>query len=200
VDYEPDCRVRDNLNTITLSNFLLGPFYDLKRFTVGSLTAPPPSRVVSAEDVTAAREVLAQAGCDLSKCTENNLHTWPSRLPPKQIFDLFRAWQVWPRSGFFARPRTDSQGDEWFSYRWYKLIPIVQMKLKVAVKPRYIIYDIVSGVGVGGYHSFLFDPAGSQVNVSILTTFPKHPLFFEGLHDQVNYDIYAQLQHFEETL
>jgi len=188
------------LSTDTFANFLLGPFYDLKRFTVGAVTAPPPSRMMAENEVTAARKVLTQAGCDLSRCTENNLHMWSSTLPPEQIFDLFRAWQAWPCSGFFACPRTDSQGDEWFSYRWYKLIPIVQMKLKAADKPRYIIYDIVSGVGVGGYHSFLFDPADSQVNVSILTTFPKHPLFFEGLHDQVNHDVYAKLHRCEEIL
>ena len=187
------------MNTETFSNFLLGPFYDLKRFTVGSVTAPPLSRIVTENEVAAAREVLTQVGCDLSRCTENNLHTWSSDLPPEQIFDLFRAWQAWPRSGFFACPRIDSQGDEWFSYRWYRLIPIVQMKLKAAEKPHYIIYDIVSGVGVGGYHSFLFDPGDSRVNVSILTTFPKHPLFFEGLHDRVNHDIYAKLQYHEES-
>jgi hypothetical protein len=187
------------LSTDTLANFLLGPFYDLKRFTVGAVAVPPPSRVVAEEDVAAARNVLVQAGCDLVRCTENNLHTWSSALSPEQVFDLFQTWQLWPRSGFFARSRTDSQGDEWFSYRWYKLIPIVQMKLKVADKPRYIIYDIVAGVGVGGYHSFMFEVTDSRVNVSILTTFPKHPLFFEGLHDQVNHDIYAKLQHYEET-
>jgi hypothetical protein len=187
------------LSTETLANFLLGPFYDLKRFTVGAVTPPPPHRIVADEELAAARDVLDQAGCDLSRCTENNLHTWPSQLPSQQVFDLFRAWQVWPRSAFFACPRTDSQGDEWFSYRWYNAIPIVKMKLRAATDPHYIIYDIVSGVGVGGYHSFLFDPADSQTNVSILTTFPKHTLFFEGLHDQVNRDIYAKLQHIEES-
>jgi hypothetical protein len=187
------------LSTETLTNVLLGPFYDLKRFTVGVVTPPPPSRIIADEKLAAAREELTQAGCDLSHCTETNLHTWPSQLPSKQIFDLFRVWQVWPRSAFFACPRTDNQGDDWFSYRWYRIIPIVKMKLKAVTNPHLIIYDIVSGVGVGGYHSFLFDPADSQTNVSILTTFPPHPLFFEGLHDQVNRDIYTKLQTFEET-
>ncbi len=187
------------LNTETTANFLLGPFYDLKRFMVGALTAPPPSRVVSEESVAAARKMLHRAGCDLSNCTENNLHTWPSPLPAEQIFDLFRAWTLWPPSGFFACTTIDRGGEEWFAYRWYKLVPIVKMKLKTAVSPQYIIYDLVSGVGAGGYHSFLLSPSGAQTDVSILTTFPKHPLFFEGLHDQVNHDIYARLQQVEET-
>lgn len=185
---------------LELESFLLGPFYDLKRFITGAVGQPPPTRVVSAEGVAAARAVLSKAGCDLSRCSETNLHTGFSRLTPEQLFDLVAEWRLWPRSSFFACPSTDPEGTAWLAYRWYKLMPIVKMRLKTAVRPRYIIYDLVWGIGQGGYHSFLIgrDNAKSSggatpVTFSICTTFPPTWLFMEGLHDQMNYDIYRQL-------
>ncbi len=178
----------------TITNFVVGPFYDLKRFTVGSLTAPPSTRDETTEGLATARAVLVEAGCDLSHCSENNLHTGTTPMPLEQLFDLVAAWQVWPRSAFIACPRTDELGEHWFSYRFYKLLPIVVMKLKTSVKPRYIIYDLISGVGAGGCHAFLFDRTEDGMSVfSILTTFAPTPMFFEGLHDQVNYDIYRKI-------
>jgi len=182
----------------TLANFLLGPFYDLKRFALGAVTQAPPTRITSEKELTAARAILNSAGCALSHCTENNLHTWSTTLLPEQVFDLAAEWKLWPRSAFFACPRADEQGEAWFSYRFYKVAPIVIMKLKSVVRPRHIIYDLKWGVGAAGYHSFLFDQADDgSTEFSILTTFPPTRLFLEGLHDQVNYDIYRNLKEVE---
>ena len=181
--------------TTSFENYLIGPFYDFKRFVVGSISQPPPTRIVSETGLAAARATLTWANCDLKKCTEENLHTWTTQLPAEQVFDLLASWQLWPRSSFFACPTTDQTGAVRFAYRWYGLVPIVLMKLKTAIKPRCIIYDIVWGVGASGYHSFLFDKAANgQTQVSIFTTFPPTLLFFEGLHDQVNADIFKALQ------
>jgi hypothetical protein len=191
---------QDVLVMAMLENVLLGPFDDLRRFITGLLTSPPQTRVKSEAGLAAARATLSQAGCDLSYCSENNLHTGASTLTPEQLFDLAAAWQLWPRSSFFACPSTDSQGKAWLAYRWCKTIPIVKMRLKTVLKPRYLIYDLVWGVGAGGYHSFLvgWNESGATT-FSILTTFPPTMLFMEGLHDQMNYDIYRQLAHLERT-
>ncbi len=184
----------------TLENFFLGPFYDLKRFAIGAVTQPPPTRVVSEEGLVAARAVLTAVGCDLTHCTESNLHTGSTTLPPEQLFDLIAAWKLWPCSAFFACPRIDKQGTEWFSYRWYKTIPIVLMKLKTSARPHHIIYDLEWGVGAGGYHSFLFNHTAEVLTeFAIFTTFSPTRLFFEGIHDQVNYDIYRNLQTIQNT-
>jgi hypothetical protein len=185
---------------LKLENFLLGPFDDLKRFVTGLVTSPPLTRVKSEVGLAAARAILSEAGCDLSRCSENNLHTGVSTLTPAQLFGLAAAWRLWPRSSFFACPSTDPQGTAWLAYRWYKLIPIVKMRLKIVDRPRYIIYDLVWGVGVGGYHSFLIDQnEAGATTFSILTTFPPTMLFMEGLHDQMNYDIYRQLLRVERS-
>lgn len=186
-----------------LTNYLTGPFYDLKRFVVGVMSEPPPTRVVSEAGLVAARAVLTGTNCNLRPCTEENLHTGWTSLPADLVFDLLLRWQLWPHSSFFACPSTDEQGVSWFAYRFYEVLPIVRMRLKAARKPRYIIYDIVSGIGAGGYHSFLIEeprrnsahPAETQV--SIFTTFPPSLLFFEGLHDQMNADIFRELQDFK---
>lgn len=181
-----------------MKNILLGPFCDLKRFAAGVINPPPPTRVLTGEGVAAARETLTAAGCDLSRSIVNNLHTGLTTLPPEHLFDLVTKWQLWPCSSFFASPRHDNQGVEWFSYRWYKIIPIVVMKLKTMVKPRHIIYDLDWGIGAGGYHSFLFrQNSDGLTEFSIFTTFPPTILFMEGLHDQFNYDIYHNLKNRE---
>lgn len=191
-----------------LENFILGPFIDFKRFVTGSVRKPPLTRMLGEPDLVTARAVLSWAGCDLRRCTSENLHTATTSLPPDDLFDLLLNWQLWPRSSFFACPTTDEQGTAWFAYRWYKVMPIVKMRLKRAMKPQFIIYDIVWGIGTGGYHSFLIDQAGSgsgdsaekpQTKVSIYTTFPPTPLFFEGLHDQMNHDVYRKLQTIQES-
>ncbi len=182
-----------------LENLLLGPFDDLKRFVTGLLTSPPQTRVKSEAGLATARAILSEAGCDLSRCSESNLHIGVTMLTPDKLFELAVAWQLWPRSSFFACPSTDSQGQEWLVYRWCKTIPIVKMRLKMMVRPRYLIYDLVWGVGVGGYHSFLVGQNESGATTfSILTTFPPTLLFMEGLHDQMNYDIYRQLGYIEQ--
>jgi hypothetical protein len=186
-----------------LTNYLIGPFYDLKRYVVGLASQSPPTRIVSETALVAARAVLTGANCNLRRCAEENLHTGPTRLPADLVFDLLREWQLWPRSSFFACPETDPQGVSGLTYRWYKVVPIVRMRLKAARKPRYLIYDIVSGIGAGGYHSFLIEeprPNSAhrpETQVSIFTTFPPSRLFFEGLHDQMNADIFRELQGFE---
>ena len=183
------------METDTAQNFLLGPFFDLKRFVVGSVSEPTPSRNISEEGLHHARAVLTGAGCDLSGCTVENLHTWPTSVPATQVFDLLFEWKLWPRSAFFPCIGPGKQ----FAYRWFKVMPIVKMRRICGVKPQFIIYDIVWGIGSSGYHSFLLDPIpdgpqAGQTNVSIFTVFPPSPLFFEGLHDQVNFDMYRKLQ------
>ncbi len=184
----------------TLGNFLLGPFFDLKRFIAGALVQPPSTRVTSEERLAAARAILTEAGCDLSHCTVSNLHTCSTTLQPEQVFDLIAEWTLWPCSSFFACPRVDEQGEEWFSYRWYGMIPIVLMKLKTSVRPRHIIFDLKWGIGAGGYHSFLFTQTDNALTeFSIFTTFSPTRLFLEGLHDQVNYDIYHNLHSTQQS-
>ena len=186
----------------TLENFLLGPFYDVGRFMAGTLTGPPPSRVVSEEGLAAARRVLLNSGCSLSRCTVENLHTCCVATEPDWVFDMLARWQLWPCSSFFPCLSTDEEGTTWLAYRWWKAIPVVIMKLRTAERPRAIIYDIVWGIGPGGYHAFLIDRAGpshlnstgvAQATLSIFTTFPRTRLFPEGLHDRVNYDISRKL-------
>lgn len=186
----------------TLKDFLIGPFYDLGRLVIGVVAESPPTRVVSAGRLAAARQVLADAGCNLSRCTVENLHAFPVDMEPGALFDLLMAWQHWPRSSFFPCSRTDEGGVTWLAYRWWKTIPIVIMKLRVAKRPHSIIYDITWGIGPRGYHSFLVGQAGlasafntgaAQTNLAIFTTFPRTWLFPEGLHDRVNYGIYRKL-------
>ena len=178
-----------------LANYLIGPFNDVKRFVVGSLSSPPTTRIVSEAGLTGARAMLTWANCDLKRCTAENLHTWTSPLPAGRLFDLLASWQLWPSSSFLACPTVDKDGTARFAYRWYGLAPIVMMRLKTSIKPRCIIYDIVWGIGQGGYHSFLLDETSNgQTHVSIFTTFPPTRFFFEGLHDQMNFDIFKQLQ------
>lgn len=183
------------------ANFLIGPFDDLRRFVVGATAKPPSTRIISEPEVATARGILSAAGCDLAHCTVINLHTDTSTLSPEQLFDLALAWRLWPRSSFFACPGADSQGTAWLTYRWYKLMPIVKMRLKTAIRPRYIIYDLVWGVGQGGYHSFLINQNGTApTTFSICTTFAPTRLFMAGLHDQMNYDIFRQLLKIEDSI
>ncbi len=174
------------------------------RFVAGVLSKPPPTRVLSEEELAVARRVLTSAGCDLSRCTVENLHTFPVNMEPGTLFDLLGTWQQWPCSSFFPCPSTDKYGTTWFAYRWWKVIPIVIMKLRTAERPRYIIYDIAWGIGPGGYHSFLIgqpelmpvlNANAAQTTLSIFTVFPWTWLFLEGLHDRVNYGIYRKLHH-----
>jgi hypothetical protein len=184
----------------TLEDFLLGPLHDLRRFIVGMGAKPPPTRILTEEKLVAAREILTNTGCDLSRCMVENLHTFPVDINPGPLFDMLATWQQWPCSSFFPCPTTDKHGTTWFAYRWWKIIPIVIMKLKAVARPYHIIYDIVWGIGPGGYHSFLIDQAGpAQTTLSIFTTFPRTWLFPEGLHDRVNYDIYRKLRSSDHT-
>lgn len=187
----------------TLQDFVMGLFCDLGRLVTSVGAEPPPTRVVSEGGLAAARQVLADAGCDLSRCQVENLHTFPVDMESGSLFDLLITWQQWPRSSFFPCSRTDAHGVTWFAYRWWKIVPIVIMKLRVAERPHAIIYDITWGIGPGGYHSFLIGQAGlvpafntdaAQTTLAIFTTFPRIWLFPEGLHDRVNYDIYRKLQ------
>ncbi|MCB0210305.1 MAG: hypothetical protein KDJ52_13290, partial [Anaerolineae bacterium] len=114
-------------------NYLLGPFDDIRRFVVGSLGPPPPTRIVSEAELAGARAMITWANGDLRRCTVENLHTWHSPLPAEAIFDWLMHWQLWPRSSFFACPTTDQDGTVWFAYRWYGLVPIVKMRLKTAI-------------------------------------------------------------------
>jgi|GEM_PF-3176067 len=191
-----------------LKNFFLGPFYDLGRFITGIVAGPPPTRSFSRIELGAVRRIVTDSGCDLSRCTVENLHIFPVKIEPGRLFDMLMAWQQWPCSSFFPCPSTDGQGVSWFAYRWWKVMPIVKMKLSVAERPSCIIYDIVWGIGPGGYHSFLIGQAGlsaqlrpgldpalpAQTTLAIFTTLPKTWLFPEGLHDRVNYDICRKLQ------
>ncbi len=177
----------------TLSNALIGPFHDLRRFVAGAVSGPPPTRRTAAAELSAARAELLAAGCDLSGCTEENLHTAVVPLTPGAAYDRFAAWQAWPCSAFFACPQTQGAAGL-FSYRFYGLIPVVRMQLASAVRPAHIIYRVLWGFGAGGYHCFLFAPAddGAATAVSIFTVYPPQP-FLTGLHDQTNRDIFRLL-------
>jgi hypothetical protein len=197
-----------------LENFLLGPLYDLERFVIGWVADPPPTRVLSGEGLTGARRILADIGCELSHCTVENLHTFPVDMEPCHLFDLLVTWQQWPCSSFFPclpAPRPAGGARRWtgkhrsvrFAYRWWKVIPVVVMQLRAAEKPHHIVYEILGGIGVGGYHSFLIGQPALQpafksctlsTTLSIYTTFPRTRIFPEGLHDRVNYDIYRKLR------
>ncbi len=176
----------------TLSNALIGPFHDLRRFVAGAVSGPPSTRRTDAAELAAARAELLAAGCDLAGCTEVNLHSASVPLTPEAVFDRFAAWQAWPRSGFFACPRTEGHV-ALFSYRFWGLIPVVRMRLFSAIRPLHIIHRVLWGFGAGGYHCFLFAPAetGGTV-VSIFTIYPPQP-FLTGLHDQTNRDIFRLL-------
>jgi len=189
----------------TLENVILGSFDDIKRFVVGVTSQAPSTRIITEDRLNQARAALTSVGCDLSHCTVENLHTFPVDIEPTQLFPKLMKWQQWPRSGFFACLSSDKQGATWFSYRLWKLIPIVMMKLKINNPPHHIVYNIKQGIGKGGYHSFLinqvelppvFEAYKEQTSLSIFTTFPPMRImpFPEGLHDQVNYDIYHQLK------
>jgi hypothetical protein len=187
-----------------MKNFILGPFDDLRRFIKGAIITYPPTRLYAESALNTARQTLSKAGCDLSRCTVENLHTFPVDMEPEQLSEHLMSWQQWPRSSFFACSSFDKQGESWFSYRWYNLLPIVLMKLKLTQRGHFIIYDIVKGIGPGGYHTFLinqvdlppaFKAYQGQTTLSIFTTFPQMRFFPfpEGIHDQVNYDIYRKL-------
>lgn len=177
----------------------------MRRFVAGFASPTPPTRVVDEVRLKQARAALTNEGCNLSHCTAENLHTFPVDIEPTRLFAMLTMWQQWPRSGFFACLNSDKRGGTWFSYRFWKLIPIVLMKLKTSRSPHHIIYDIKYGIGPGGYHSFLinqvdlpppFEAYQGQTSLSIFTTFPPMRImpFPEGLHDQVNYDIYHKLR------
>lgn len=178
----------------TISNAILGPFQDLRRFVAGAVGGPPPTRRMGAADLAAARAVLAAAGCELAGCTQENLHTSTVAFVPETVYDRFAAWQAWPCSAFFARPRTESDGRVLFSYRFYGIIPVVRMQLFSAQRPAHIIHRVLWGFGAGGYHCFLFAPTaeGGKTIVSIFTIYPPQ-LFLTGLHDQTNRDIFRLL-------
>lgn len=195
-----------------LTNALVGPFHDLRRFVLGVLAPLPSTRRTAAAELASARAILVAAGCDLSGCTEENLHTATVPLTPEAAYDRFAAWQAWPRSAFFAcleKPPLRSDGFSrpgmsrtaktvttkvFISYRFYGLIPVVRMQLASAVRPAHIIYRVLWGFGAGGYHCFLFAPAddGGATAVSIFTVYPPQP-FLTGLHDQTNRDIFRLL-------
>lgn len=177
----------------TLRRVLLGPFYDLRRLLLGVAARPPSTRQLARADVDEARSALVRAGCDLGDCTEVNLHADRISLPVDQVFDLFASWQTWPVSAFFVCPWRDRAKGHGVAYRLYGTVPVVVMQLRVAAAPRHIIYDLVKGIGAGGYHAFLFRPVSeSSALASIVSTFPPTRLFLEGLHDQMNYDIYRR--------
>ncbi len=195
----------------TLSNALIGPFHDLRRFVAGAMSGPPLTRRTAAAELSAARAVLSAAECDLTGCTEENLHTATVPLAPEAAYDRFAAWQAWPCSGFFACPHTVGEM-QLFSYRFWGVIPVVRMQLFSAVRPAHIIHRVLWGFGAGGYHCFLFAPAnpdaaagldtqqaatsgpgGGGADVSIFTIYPPQP-FLTGLHDQTNWDIFRLLR------
>lgn len=186
-----------------VENLFLGPFHDLGRFISSLVAKPPPTRITSEEALASARQALARDGCDLSRCTVQNLHSFPVNLEPDDLFDLLLTWRQWPLSSFFPCLLEREQGEIWLEYRWLKVIPVVVMKLRATQRPRAIIYDIVWGIGPGGYHSFLIGQANSPptlkveaapTTLSIFTTFPKTRLFPEAVHDQFNYDVYRKLR------
>lgn len=175
-----------------LSNALIGPFHDLRRFVAGAVSGPPPTRRRVAAELAAARAELLAAGCDLVGCTQENLHTATVALMPGAAYDRFAAWQAWPRSGFFACPRAQGQM-ALFSYRFWGLVPVVRMQLHSALRPARLIHRVLWGFGAGGYHCFLFAPAEiGSTTVSIFTIYPPQP-FLTGLHDQTNRDIFRLL-------
>jgi hypothetical protein len=187
----------------TLKNLFLGPFYDIGRFARGTLARPPLTRDLSEEGLKAARKTLARVGCELSRCSVENLHTFSVDMELCRLFDLLMTWQQWPRSSFFPCSGISQDRLTCVAYRWWKMIPVVMMKLNTAERPHCIIYDIIWGIGLGGYHSFLigemekppaFTPGRLQTTLSIYTTFPQTHIFPEGLHDWVNYDIYRKLR------
>ncbi|MFN8497804.1 MAG: hypothetical protein U0641_08110 [Anaerolineae bacterium] len=69
------------------------------------------------------------------------------------------------------------------------------MRLKTALRPYFIIYDLVRGIGAGGFHAFLFRPiSATDTDVRIMTTISVVAVAFEGLHDQMNQDVYREVQ------
>src|SRR5574341_1011336 len=85
----------------TLENLFLGTFCDIGRFARGALAQPPLTRDLGEEGLKAARKTLARVGCELSRCTMENLHTFSVDMGLGQLFDLLMTWQQWPRSSFF---------------------------------------------------------------------------------------------------
>ena len=72
----------------TLEDFLLRPFYDLGRFITGMVTKPPPTRILVEVKLAATREILTNTGCNLSRCTVENLHTFSVDMNPGQLFGM----------------------------------------------------------------------------------------------------------------
>lgn len=179
--------------TVT-SRVILGPLLDLARYVRGEIGPPPTTRRLAEGEIGAAQAALAAHGCDLSGCTVTNLHTARVPLSADRLYDLALHWESWPCSAFFACLTSTMVGVGQFSYRFYGALPIVLMRLSVARWAAAIIYRITHGIGRGGYHAFLLSPLAEQETAfSIFTTFPPTWFFFEGLHDQMNYDIYLQL-------
>ncbi len=194
------------MNTSVLGDCLLGPFGDARRMALGALAdvglaRPPRTRRRSDNDLGAARATLTRAGCRLVGLTCENLHTATVALPVEKVYATFRNWEAWPRSGFLARPGVRGDGTPLFSYRFWGLIPVVRMHLFsdeapcTNSAPCHIIYAVDWGFGHGGYHTFLFEPAGSanRTQASIFTVYPPQP-FPTGLHDQTNRDIFRKLE------
>lgn len=177
----------------TLLRLLVGPFHDVRRFLTGVARERPATRQLGRAELDAARGVLAEAGCDLSLCTETNLHADVIPLPAAQVYEVFATWEAWPISSFFICPWQAAPNGQGVAYRFSKTFAVVVMQLKAAVSPRYIIYDLVWGIGAGGYHGFLFRPiSDDSTEAAIISTFPRTRLFLEGLHDQMNLDIYRR--------
>lgn len=175
-----------------LADYVLGPLADLRRFLRG-FGSEPPSRTKDPVDLIAARGAVTSAGCDPTHCTEENLHRAVVALPAAEVYDLFNAWQAWPRSGFFPTARRGRDGIDHFSYRFYGVLPVVTMHCVSAVPSRHIIHGVTWGFGHGGYHCFLFRPISpNKTEAAIYTTYPRQ-FFLTGLHDEMNRDIYRKL-------
>jgi hypothetical protein len=168
----------------------------------GTLIGPPPTRATDEQEMSKARATLSQAGCDLQGLSVENLHVSSIDMEASILFEILTRWEHWPTSSFY--PCINRPGEKalaQISYRWYHGLRIVAMRVEATKKPEYIIHRITGGIGAGGYHSFLLKPVPgsgghSETSLSIYTAMPRRyrRLFPEGLHDWMNYDIYAGLQ------
>ena len=176
--------------------FLLGALCDLERLALSLSGSSPPTRDTSQEGLAKAVGVLSGIGIDVRRLPVRNLHTAPVPIPPEALFDLLLEWRHWPASTFVPRLRQSGQ-KTLVSYRWLGLLPVVSMALASRSRGNHIVYYVSGGFGAGGYHSFLIDYVGDDStlgsHLSIFTALPKHTLFPEGFHDQINRDIYRRL-------